>query len=90
MTDSGLPGVLFRILDTETDKQLIKDVHDTLTSMLQMLAADNISQWLSLCRGVLTVTSGSYCYSCLVTANLIILMLCHMVKIPLIFLKNFF
>lgn len=58
ITESGLPGVLFKILDTETDSQLIKDVHDTLTSMLQMLAADNLSQWLSLCRTVLTVTSG--------------------------------
>lgn len=60
MTDSGLPGVLFRMLDTETDSQLIKDVHDTLTSMLQMLAADNLSQWLFLCRTVLTVTTGMF------------------------------
>lgn len=59
MTESGLPGVLFRLLDTETDKQLIKDVHDTLTSMLQMLAGDNLTQWLSLCRSVLTVTTGT-------------------------------
>ncbi|XP_065200390.1 HEAT repeat-containing protein 5B isoform X2 [Planococcus citri] len=59
MTESGLPGLLFKLLDTETDKQLIKDVHDTLTSMLQMLAADNLTQWLSLCRSVLTITSES-------------------------------
>lgn len=64
MTESGLPGLLFRLLDIETDKQLIKDVHDTLTSMLQMLAGDNLTQWLSLCRTVLTVTTGWYLFCC--------------------------
>ena len=58
MTESGLPGVLFRMLDTETDAQLIKDIHDTLLSMLQVLASDNLSQWLSLCRSVLAITTG--------------------------------
>lgn len=46
------------MLDTETDNRLIKDIHDTLTSMLQMMAADNLSQWLSLCKDVLTVATG--------------------------------
>ncbi|XP_011297784.1 HEAT repeat-containing protein 5B isoform X2 [Fopius arisanus] len=59
ITETGLPGVLFSMLDTETDSALIKDIHDTLTSMLQMLAADNLSQWLSLCKDVLTVASES-------------------------------
>lgn len=58
MTDTGLPGVLFSMLDTETDSKLIKDIHDTLTSMLQVLAADNLSLWLSLCKDVLTVATG--------------------------------
>lgn len=58
ITESGLPGVLFSMLDTETDSRLIKDIHDTLTSMLQMMAADNLSQWLSLCKDVLTVATG--------------------------------
>lgn len=59
ITETGLPGVLFSMLDTETDSKLIKDIHDTLTSMLQILAADNLSQWLSLCKDVLTIASGS-------------------------------
>ncbi|XP_067013409.1 HEAT repeat-containing protein 5B [Anabrus simplex] len=59
ITESGLPGVLFSMLDTETDGRLIKDIHDTLTSMLQMMAADNLSQWLSLCKDVLTVATES-------------------------------
>lgn len=59
ITESGLPGVLFSMLDTETDARLMKDIHDTLTSMLQMLAADNLSQWLGLCKDVLTVSTES-------------------------------
>nr|CAD7424523.1 unnamed protein product [Timema monikensis] len=59
ITESGLPGVLFSMLDTETDSHLIKDIHDTLTSMLQMMAADNLSQWLALCKDVLTVATES-------------------------------
>lgn len=58
ITETGLPGVLYAMLDTETDSRLIKDIHDTLTSMLQVLAADNLSQWLSLCKVVLTVATG--------------------------------
>ncbi|KAK4872023.1 hypothetical protein RN001_016147 [Aquatica leii] len=59
ITETGLPGVLFSMLDTEADPSLIKDIHDTLTSMLQMLAADNLSQWLGLCKDVLTVAADS-------------------------------
>ncbi|XP_059611858.1 HEAT repeat-containing protein 5B isoform X2 [Phlebotomus argentipes] len=57
ISENGLPGYLFSMLDTETDPQMIKNIHDTLTSMLQMLAADNLSQWLSLCKNVLTVAT---------------------------------
>ncbi|XP_014275349.1 HEAT repeat-containing protein 5B isoform X4 [Halyomorpha halys] len=59
ITETGLPGVLFTMLDTETDPSLIKHIHDTLTSMLQVLAADNLSQWLSLCKSVLTVANDT-------------------------------
>ena len=59
ITETGLPGVLFCMLDSETDAALIKDIHDTLTSMLQMLAADNLSQWLGLCKDVLTVATDT-------------------------------
>ena len=62
ITETGLPGVLFSMLDTETDSKLIKDIHDTLTSMLQILAADHLSQWLSLCKDVLTIASGILIY----------------------------
>lgn len=59
LTEYGLMGMLFGMLDTETDMEMIKNIHDTITSMLQMLAADNLSQWLSMCKRVLTVASES-------------------------------
>lgn len=59
ITETGLPGVLFGMLDTETDPEMIKNIHDTISSMLQMLAADNLSQWLSMCKNVLTVATDS-------------------------------
>ncbi|CAH0562547.1 unnamed protein product [Brassicogethes aeneus] len=59
ITETGLPGVFFSMLDTETDAALIKDIHDTIISMLQVLAADNLSQWLGLCKDVLTVATES-------------------------------
>lgn len=59
LTEYGLMGVLFAMLDTETDPEMIKNIHDTIISMLQMLAADNLSQWLSMCKRVLTVATES-------------------------------
>lgn len=47
------------MLDTEMDKQLIKDIHETIFSMLQMLAVDNLSKWINLCKSVLTISSGT-------------------------------
>lgn len=44
------------------DKQLIKDIHDTLISMLQMLAVENLTKWINLCKSVLTISSGIIMY----------------------------
>lgn len=59
VNETGLPGVLFTMLDTETDAEMIKNIHDTLNSMLQILASDNLSQWLTLCKNVLTVANDT-------------------------------
>lgn len=59
VNETGLPGVLFAMLDTETDAEMIKNMHDTLNSMLAMLASDNLSQWLNLCKNVLTVANDT-------------------------------
>jgi HEAT repeat-containing protein 5 len=59
LTEYGLMGMLFGMLDTESDMEMIRNIHDTITSMLQMLAADNLSQWLSMCKRVLSVATES-------------------------------
>ncbi|CAD6229545.1 GSCOCG00012105001-RA-CDS, partial [Cotesia congregata] len=70
ITETGLPGVLFSLLDIETDSGLIKDIHDILTSMLQMLAANNLSLWIALCKDVLTVASeASTCEEIAIISN---------------------
>lgn len=55
ITEFGLPGIIFAMLDSETDIEMLKNIHDTLTSMLQLMAAESLSAWLSLCKNVLTV-----------------------------------
>lgn len=57
ISELGLPGVLFHMLDKETDNEMIKNIHDTIVSMLQMLSAENLTQWLNLCKNVLTVAA---------------------------------
>lgn len=59
LSEYGLMGMLFGMLDTESDPEMIKNIHDTIISMLQLLAADNLSTWLSMCKRVLTVASES-------------------------------
>lgn len=58
-SDFGLPGMLFVMLDTEIDSEIIKNIHDTITSMIQMLVSDNLSIWLNLCKSVLTINIES-------------------------------
>lgn len=48
----GLPGILFTILDHEMDHTMLSNVHDTLIFILQSMAADNLTMWLSLLREV--------------------------------------
>ncbi|GIY21291.1 HEAT repeat-containing protein 5B [Caerostris extrusa] len=53
---NNLEGAIFSMLDAETDIRLVSDAHDTLTSMLQTLAEENVGHWLQLCKSVLTAT----------------------------------
>ena len=55
-SDSGLPGMLFSLLDTEDDSLVIKYAQETITSVLVEMAADNLSSWLGLCKEILTVS----------------------------------
>lgn len=58
VTETGLEGLLFGMMDTETDGKLISDVQDTLISLLQSLATQNLTRWLLLLKGVLSASTG--------------------------------
>lgn len=53
-----MEGVLFGMLDRETDRKLCSDIHDTLGHMLSSLAVEKLSHWLKLCKDVLAATTG--------------------------------
>ena len=55
----GLPGILFSYLDHEMDPVLLSNIHDTLTYIMQSMAAENLTLWLSLLREVLTVSTDA-------------------------------
>jgi len=57
-SDSGLPGILFSLLDQEEDQCIVRNTQHTLTSMLSAMASDNLTTWLHLCKEVLTVASN--------------------------------
>lgn len=59
ITETGLEGVLFGMLDRETDRKLCSDIHDTLGHMLSSLAVEKLSHWLHLCKDVLAATTGN-------------------------------
>ncbi|XP_022329177.2 HEAT repeat-containing protein 5B-like isoform X3 [Crassostrea virginica] len=59
VTETGLEGLLFGMMDTETDGKLISDVQDTLISLLQSLATQNLTRWLLLLKGVLSASTDS-------------------------------
>uniref|UniRef100_A0AAR2K1Z6 HEAT repeat-containing protein 5B n=1 Tax=Pygocentrus nattereri TaxID=42514 RepID=A0AAR2K1Z6_PYGNA len=63
ITETGLEGVLFGMLDRETDRKLCSDIHDTLGHMLSSLAVEKLSHWLKLCKDVLAASTGINCTS---------------------------
>uniref|UniRef100_A0A672YQY3 HEAT repeat-containing protein 5B n=1 Tax=Sphaeramia orbicularis TaxID=375764 RepID=A0A672YQY3_9TELE len=62
ITETGLEGVLFGMLDRETDRKLCSDIHDTLGHMLSSLAVEKLSHWLKLCKDVLAATTGAVAF----------------------------
>jgi len=58
ITDTGLEGALFGLLDRDTDRQLCCNVQDTLISLLQALAANSLTRWILLIKDVLQASSG--------------------------------
>ena len=60
ITESGLEGALFAMCDTEVDEKLLSDIQDTLVSLLQSLATQNLTRWLNLVREVLSASTGGF------------------------------
>lgn len=58
ITETGLEGALFGMMDTEIDGKLISDVQDTIDSLLQSLATKNLTRWLKLLKDVLSASTG--------------------------------
>ena len=56
--ETGLEGMLFSMLDMETDDKLRTNIHDTLISMLHELAGEDLARWLLLCKAVLAASTG--------------------------------
>ncbi|XP_067680006.1 HEAT repeat-containing protein 5B-like isoform X1 [Haliotis asinina] len=59
ITETGLEGALFGMLDTEIDGKLISDVQDTIDSLLQNLAIPNLTRWLILLKDVLSASTDT-------------------------------
>ena len=54
----GIEGLLFSLLDAEVEPGLQKHIRETLVSLLQTLAVDNVGHWLGLCKQVLLATKA--------------------------------
>jgi hypothetical protein len=49
---TGLPGMLFSLLDYEVDPAMVSNIHDTINSIMHSMVTENLSSWLALCREV--------------------------------------
>ena len=51
-SDSGLPGMLFSLLDQEEDGVVMRHAQQTVTSILVTMASSSLTAWLGLCKEV--------------------------------------
>lgn len=58
LPETGLEGALFQVLDVEHHKSLIENVHDTLISLVQCLAAEQLTFWMGLCKEILASSAA--------------------------------
>ncbi|KAM5235697.1 HEAT repeat-containing protein 5A [Ctenodactylus gundi] len=63
----GLEGMLFALLDKETDPRLCHDIRETLNHMLTSLAVEKLSLWLKLCKDVLGASADFTAVTCVDT-----------------------
>lgn len=57
--DHGLPGVLFCMLDTESDDEMVRLIQNMLHSFVQSVAVDNIADWVIMVKEVLTAADSN-------------------------------
>lgn len=57
--DHGFAGMLFTILDHEKDTITVNNIHKIIISLVQALITESLSQWLNLCKEVLTSADSS-------------------------------
>lgn len=52
INDSGLEGLLFKLLDIEIDNLIISDIRDTINSIFSCLNETNLKHWISLLKEI--------------------------------------
>ncbi|XP_072344417.1 HEAT repeat-containing protein 5A isoform X2 [Scyliorhinus torazame] len=57
ISETGLEGALFGLLDRESDQQLCRDIRETLSHILSSMAVEKLSHWLKLCNDVLSASA---------------------------------
>lgn len=57
ISEIGLEGALFSLLDRESDRQLRLDIRETLSHILSSTAVEKLSHWLKLCKDVLSASA---------------------------------
>lgn len=57
--DHGLPGVLFCMLDTETDDEIVTLIHKMFLSFIQSIANDHITDCVIMVKEVLTAIESN-------------------------------
>uniref|UniRef100_A0A914GR10 HEAT repeat-containing protein 5B n=1 Tax=Globodera rostochiensis TaxID=31243 RepID=A0A914GR10_GLORO len=58
LSESGLEGALFEMLDTETEPETRQHLKQSLLSLLQAETEERLGFWLSLCREALATTAS--------------------------------
>uniref|UniRef100_A0A4W3GT71 HEAT repeat-containing protein 5A n=1 Tax=Callorhinchus milii TaxID=7868 RepID=A0A4W3GT71_CALMI len=57
ISETGLEGALFSLLDRESDQRLCQDIRETLSHILTSTAVEKLSHWLRLCKDVLSASA---------------------------------
>jgi hypothetical protein len=61
ISESGLEGVLIKLLDIESDEIIIHEIYDILNSMLNAsLNQYNMKQWINLCKETANASFGKF------------------------------